>query len=148
MDFEEQVPDMIDQGIEEEQRVDYLPQYNEVGTPLQLQDKQIEPSESISGSDINRNLQLGNIGSRTYLDMLDTNSRAEIYDTVPMEYGGYLLGRFSEKQRKQNDFGVVLSVSIEGFGRKILATQRKEFFKSEDEKPRKRGIRDRFRLPS
>jgi hypothetical protein len=137
-------PDLIDYSIEKDQEQDYLPEYNAVANTVQLQDKQLEPSTSISGLNINRNFQLGNIGARTYGDMLDTNARAEIYDNVPMQFGGYLLNRFALKQRALNDFAVVLSGSIEGFNRRVLKTDRKEYVKEQNNG--RKTLRERFRV--
>lgn len=143
---EEGEMDLVDYSIEKDQEQDYLPDYNAVGTQIQLQDKQLEPDQSLSGGNINRNLQLGNIGTRTFIDSQDLMAFIEQLENIPLEHGGYLLNRFSYKWRRLIDFTFITSGSIEGYVREILATQKKTYKKEESRQGR--SWRDRLRVPS
>ncbi len=100
---------------------------NRAWDPIQLQNKVIEPDSKLSRERISRNLQLGYVNN--FKQLMFINNRIEFADILcnfSIDEGGWLLKEYGMQMFQTLDKQIVLSNSLNGFGRKSLNTQRKE----------------------
>ena len=92
--------------------------------------------------DVNRNEQLGNLDKTSYVFLTNRMENAIMLDEIPINYGGYITKVFATVQKRKIDHCVVMSNSINGFGRiSQRSIEMKQFVKDESE----RGFFSRFR---
>jgi hypothetical protein len=92
---------------------------------VQLQEKNIEPSTK-NQDFLNRNFQLGNIQSNTFVRLAYQLKRAIEFDNFPINYGGFLTKQYALEKHKMNEGLLVMSGSIKGFVRESNNTVRSD----------------------
>ena len=117
-DNEEEQEDYLEQQQELQDEQNLLREHGGAYDNITLQEKNIEPDNSISGALANRNTQLGNIGDRTFKEMeLKYQTAIKLY-ALPKNCGGFLAHKVAENLIMENDMGLLLSNSKEGFARR------------------------------
>lgn len=89
---------------------------NRVFNPVQLQEKNIEPSRR-NQQGLNRNFQLGNIPKNSFKSFSYQAKRSVEFGNFPHDFGGFLTQKYAEEKLKTNELLMVMSGSIEGFVR-------------------------------
>jgi len=88
---------------------------------LGIINKEIEPDKSISGTTINRNIQLGNLSGRDYKDIRLLQDMQINFESVPYNQGGFLTHDLAgDLLAKKIDTTVLVSNSRSGFLRKNM----------------------------
>jgi len=91
---------------------------------IDLQEKNIEPSQEVSGKLATRNLQMGNI-TRPDFNLMSINiDSANKLLNIPYEMGGFLSHDVADNMFRGIDLQLLLSNSVEGFVRRTNQTVR------------------------
>ena len=103
---------------------------------IELQEKTIEPDKTLDISNINRNLQLGNLSKNDYSFVITKTNKFVELNNYPFSRGGPVFRNRGKLIMQQLNFEVVTSNSIEGTARKLLNT-RINVSRLKDESPEK-----------
>ncbi len=93
---------------------------------IQLNEKNIEPDQGVSGVHASRNLQLGNVTEAQFKIFSMQINTAQKLINVPFDEGGWLLNTYGHEMFKELDLNIIMSNSQNGFLRRNNATQRIE----------------------
>ena len=90
---------------------------------IRLKEKTIEPDKQITPF-VTRNIQLGQIGKKESLFLSHSMSKSIEMLHFPHDEGGWLTHEISKRNMQKIESQIVLSVSVDGFGRRELSTER------------------------
>ena len=112
---------------------------------LQLQNKEIEPDDRVSTTRVSRNLQLGNIDNRVYIEITKRIGFLQDLSIYPKNRGGWLFKWYADEQWKILDLQMVVSNSRQGQLRKLLHS----IFKNQtyNDNRQKNQMLGNFRVP-